>query len=169
LFLRNTMKPVAEQLKERLLAMRPVPTLAVAESLTAGCLQALVASVDGASGYFLGGVTCYTVGEKARLLGVDAAEACAGVSPDVAMGMARGVMRLFGSDIALATTGYATPGPGRAGAFAFWALVMREADGRLSEHGGRFDFRGLGRNEVRQLVARLVVRELGKQLAIGNE
>ena len=86
---------VAAELKALLLA-EPKLTLAVAESLTAGNVQAQIAGVSGASGYFLGGVTAYSIEEKVRLLGVNRAGAkkvnC--VSARVAEEMARG-RRIF--------------------------------------------------------------------------
>ena len=86
-------------------------TIAVAESLTGGLLAAAITSVPGASVVFRGSVTAYATEIKASLLGVDesllAAEGA--VDPDVAAQMARGVRRLFGADIGLATTGVAGP------------------------------------------------------------
>lgn len=58
-----------------LLLAEPKLTLAVAESLTAGNVQAQIAGISGASGYFLGGVTAYSIEEKVRLLGVNRAGA----------------------------------------------------------------------------------------------
>lgn len=154
----------AEELKKRLNALSPRPTLAVAESLTAGCLQALIASVDGASEYFVGGITCYSLAQKIRHLGLDAdlVNGCNGVSRQVAEGMARGTLSLFGSDIALATTGYAAACPERqvAAPFAFWAIAQKNTDGSLSERSGRFDFPALPRTEVQRAVAEMVLREL---------
>ena len=86
-------------LKE-LLLRAPRLTLAVAESLTAGQVQARIASVSGSSGYFLGGITAYTLEQKVRHLGVDraAADPVDCVSAKVAEEMAAGAIRLFGSD-----------------------------------------------------------------------
>lgn len=87
---------VAAELKALMLA-EPKLTLAVAESLTAGNVQAQIAGVSGASGYFLGGVTAYSIEEKVRLLGVNRAGAkkvnC--VSARVAEEMARGAAELL--------------------------------------------------------------------------
>ena len=84
-------------------------SIAVAESLTAGNLQALIAAVSGASRYFLGGVTAYNIEQKVQLLGVDRATAepvnC--VSEAVARQMAAGIRALTGADVGVATTGYA--------------------------------------------------------------
>ena len=103
-------------------------TIAVAESLTGGHLQATITSVSGASDYFLGGVTAYNIDQKVKLLGVDrqhAAEVNC-VSQQVAIQMAAGVRNLFGSDIGLATTGYAEPWPegGVKTPFAFIAIDL---------------------------------------------
>ena len=108
------MSAAALALRARLLGP-PGRTLAVAESLTGGRLQALITGVSGASGYFLGGVTAYTIPQKARLLGVDAAHAAEvdAFSARVAAEMACGACRLFGADVGVATTGYAEPAPGR--------------------------------------------------------
>jgi nicotinamide-nucleotide amidase len=94
-----------------LLVRAPRLTLAVAESLTCGQVQARIGEISGASEFFLGGITAYTIEAKARLLGVDPAAAAAvnGVSQEVAGQMARGAQRLFGSELGLATTGYAEP------------------------------------------------------------
>lgn len=89
--------------------------LAVAESLTAGHLQALITSVPGASGYFEGGITAYNLEQKVCFLKVDEDRArevnC--VSQDIAVQMAERVLHLFNATVAIATTGYAEPDPSR--------------------------------------------------------
>ena len=109
----------------------PRLTLAVAESLTSGRLQARIGAISGASEFFLGGVTAYTLDEKVRHLGVDRAEAGAvnSVSARVAEQMARGACVLFGSDLGVATTGYAEPSAEWkvAEPFAWWGLARRAA------------------------------------------
>lgn len=87
-------------------------TLGVAESLTAGQIGALVATVPGASCYLKGGVISYSDQAKIDLLGVDAAvlEKRGAVSAETAAAMAAGVRRAVGSDIGLAVTGIAGPG-----------------------------------------------------------
>lgn len=118
------------ELKE-LFLREPKLTLAVAESLTCGNLQAHIGRISGASNFFLGGITAYTIDQKVKHLGVDRASAAAVncVSAQVAEQMARGTVELFGADIALATTGYAEPSPdnGVAVPFAWWALAHRRA------------------------------------------
>lgn len=120
------------ELKELMLS-EPRLTLAVAESLTCGNLQAHLGRISGASDFFLGGITAYTLEQKAKHLGVDLEEArkVNGVSAEVAEQMARGAGELFGADLALATTGYAeASSEHNVGVpFAWWALARRDGDG----------------------------------------
>jgi len=90
-------------------------TVATAESLTAGLVSSYLASISGSSNYLLGGVAAYTIPIKAKMLGVDKemALACNAYSPEVARQMVEGICdrERFGSDIGIATTGYAEPSP----------------------------------------------------------
>lgn len=88
-------------------------TLAIAESLTGGQVSSTLVGVPGASRVLLGAVVAYATRIKAQVLGVDAAhlERTGPVDRDVALQMARGVRRLLGADLGLATTGVAGPGP----------------------------------------------------------
>lgn len=100
--------------------------LAVAESLTAGHIQAAIASVSGSSAYFAGGITAYSLDAKVKLLGVDrelAAE-CDCVSEEVARQMALGALAAFDADIAVATTGYAEPTATVNQPYAWWAIAI---------------------------------------------
>jgi nicotinamide-nucleotide amidase len=84
-------------------------TIAVAESLTAGAIQAAIGRRSGASDYFRGGVVTYDIDAKVAPLDVDRdeAEAVECVSELAAGQMAAGVHRLFGADFGLAVTGWA--------------------------------------------------------------
>jgi nicotinamide-nucleotide amidase len=150
------MSAAALELRSRLLGP-PRRTLAVAESLTGGRLQALVTGVSGASAYFLGGLTAYTIPQKTRLLGVDAAHAAEvdAVSGRVAAEMACGACRLFGADFGVATTGYAEPAPGRGVAHpGAWVAVAAGGPAGPTVLGQRrVEFPGRGRQEVQQAVA----------------
>ena len=119
----------------------PRRTLAVAESLTSGNLQARVGAISGASHFFCGGVTAYTLAAKVELLGVDRAEAeaCDCVSESVARQMARGVVERFAANMGVATTGYAEPYAEQdvIVPFAWWAIAERQADGSWTETSGR--------------------------------
>jgi len=61
----NVKKPL-EHIKDYML--QHFETLAVAESVTSGHLQAAFSSADQATNFFQGGITAYNVGQKARQL-----------------------------------------------------------------------------------------------------
>lgn len=138
----------------------PQLTLAVAESLTCGNLQAQIGRISGASNFFLGGITAYTLDQKVRHLGVDRAGTAAVncVSASVAEQMARGAAERFGADLALATTGYAEPAPaqGVTVPFAWWALAHRK-DGGWHVLSTRVECPGADRVQVQQQVANAAV------------
>jgi PncC family amidohydrolase len=86
-------------------------TLSVAESVTAGHLQAALSLADGATDFFQGGITTYNLGQKSRHLGVDPIYGlkCNCVSEITSRQMALGSLSLFTSNWAIAITGYAAP------------------------------------------------------------
>lgn len=160
------MKPAFAALKPLLLGP-PRRTLAAAESLTGGRVQARVAEISGASGFFLGGVTAYTLAQKVKLLGVDRAHAarvnC--VSARVAEEMAAGACRLFGADVAVATTGYAERFAAEDGTMiepmAWWAIAARDPRGRpRTVRHGRVECPGATRTDAQQFVADAVLGAL---------
>jgi len=91
-------------------------TVAVAESCTGGGLGAMLTSVSGSSGYFLGGIVAYDNELKQQLLGVKAKSLNqeGAVSGTVAQQMALGVKKQFQSDWGLSITGIAGPSGGTA-------------------------------------------------------
>lgn len=143
---------------------KPRLTLAVAESLTCGRLQAAIGAISGASDFFLGGITAYSLDQKVRHLGVDRARAAPvdAVSGEVAEQMARGACALFGSDLALATTGYAEPAPARGVAHpsAYWALAHRRPDATWVIRPGAVERPGAARVEMQEAVAAAAVAAL---------
>jgi nicotinamide-nucleotide amidase len=157
------MNTAALELKA-LMLKKPRLTLAVAESLTAGHLQARVAAVSGASDFFLGGVTAYSLAQKVNLLGVDraAAKKVNSVSAEVARQMACGVCRLFGSDLGVATTGYAEPSPAESVAvpFAWWAVALRRRGGKFLLRHGRVECPSAARIDAQKIVAEAALAEL---------
>lgn len=88
-------------------------TIAVAESVTSGHLQAAFSSATEATRFFQGGITAYNNGQKTRHLMVEPihAEACNCISERVSSEMAAGANRLFSSDYAIGITGYANKPP----------------------------------------------------------
>ena len=92
-------------------------TVSVAEACTCGLVGYLLGTVPGSSRYFPGGVIAYTGGLKESVLGVadDVAPVHGTVSREMAIGMARGVRQLTGTDYAISTTGVTGPAAGRSG------------------------------------------------------
>jgi nicotinamide-nucleotide amidase len=135
----------------------PRLTLAVAESVTCGRLQARIGAISGASEFFLGGLTAYSLDQKVRHLGVEraGAERVNSVSREVAEQMARGACILFGADLGAATTGYAEASAQWrvAEPFAWWGLARRRPAGSFDTLSGRVDCGGLSRVEVQERVA----------------
>ncbi len=155
-----------------LMLRAPRWTLAVAESVTAGHVQARVASGAGASEFFLGGVTAYSLEQKVKLLGVEraAAERVNCVSAEVAEQMARGVCALCGADWGVATTGYAEANAalGVAAPMAWWAVARRGEDGTFSVKTGRVEFPGATRVEAQGRVAEAALAALVAELRVAR-
>ena len=149
------MKP--EQQLKTLLMGKPPLTVAVAESLTGGHLQARIAAVSGASNYFLGGITAYALEQKVKHLGVSrtAAKSVDCVSQWVAVEMARGAIELFGANIAVSTTGYAEPNPaaGVKAPLAWWAICHKQRGGRMAVVSGLVEIPGAKRVEAQERIA----------------
>jgi nicotinamide-nucleotide amidase len=89
-------------------------TLAVAESCTAGMLGMHITRVPGSSGYFTGGILCYSNEAKMELCRVSAEllEKHGAVSAEAAEALAQGVRNSLHSSIGLSITGIAGPGGG---------------------------------------------------------
>lgn len=89
-------------------------TVSTAESCTGGNVSAMLASVPGASSYFLGSVTSYSNSVKTGVLGVseNIINRNGAVSSECVAAMAEGVRRLTGSDFSVATSGIAGPSGG---------------------------------------------------------
>ena len=89
-------------------------TISTAESCTGGRIAAAITARSGASRYFRGGLVAYQNDVKEQLLGVpqEMINTYGVVSSQVAEQMVKGACRLFHSDYALASTGYAEPWEG---------------------------------------------------------
>ena len=123
---------IAEFLMER------EKTVSVAEADTAGLIGYMLGSIPGSSKYFPGGVIAYTGGLKEKILGVpdDVAPTHGTVSSEMAIGMARGVRLLTGTDYAVSTTGVTGPSAGRSGlpVGTFWVgLSVKDGEDRAIE------------------------------------
>src|SRR3954466_4454845 len=83
--------------------------IAVAESVTAGDIQAAFSLSENALQFFEGGITVYNLQQKVRHLQINAenAKACNCVSEQTAAEMATGVSALFAVDWGISITGYA--------------------------------------------------------------
>ncbi|MCU1245058.1 MAG: CinA-like protein [Acidobacteria bacterium] len=89
-------------------------TLAAAESCTGGLLSSRITDVAGSSRYFLGGAVCYTADAKVDLAGVDREliRQHGEVSEPVAVALAEGIRKRFGTTYGIGITGIAGPGGG---------------------------------------------------------
>ena len=152
------------ELKQLLLAPPMRRTLAVAESMTGGRVQARLTEISGASDFFLGGLTAYALEQKAALLGVNREHAAAVncVSARVAEEMASGACRIFQADFAIATTGYAEPAlaQGVAVPFAWLAVAECSRGGPVAVRSRRMECPGATRAEAQTAVAEAALEML---------
>ncbi|NJE33456.1 competence/damage-inducible protein A [Megasphaera sp. SW808] len=95
-------------------ALRRNLTISAAESCTGGLVGSLITDVPGASAYFRGSAGTYCNEMKEQILSVshETLERYTAVSAQTACEMARGSRQLYGSDIAVSTTGIAGPDGG---------------------------------------------------------
>lgn len=139
----------AASLEERVLELLTArgETLAVAESMTGGLIQAKLTAIPGSSAAFQGGAVVYSPGAKTLLADVDPALLAAHgtVSEPVACALAKGIARRLGTTWGLATTGNAGPtedpnGPAPVGTccMALWG-PQGQSSQTLSFPGSRTD------------------------------
>ena len=86
-------------------------TVSTAESLTAGAVSSAIVTTAGASDVFVGAITAYRDEVKISHLGVDQGvlNKYTSVCEQVAVAMAQGAIKSFGTTWAIATTGVAGP------------------------------------------------------------
>lgn len=126
--------------------------ISTAESLTGGMLASCIVDVAGASDVFEEGYITYSDAVKHKVLGVNKEDLneYTAVSSIVAGQMAEGTAKVSGSDITVATTGYAGPGAAEdgtpAGTVYIGIFYKGETDIR------KFCFDG-SRNDVRKQTA----------------
>jgi len=146
-------------------------TVAVAESCTGGGLGAMLTSVAGSSGYFLGGTVAYSNEIKQALLGVKAESLNqeGAVSGTVAQQMALGVKKQFHSDWGLSITGIAGPGGGTAEKPVGLVYVgIASPDQTMDQLELRLGEQRL-RETIRQISACHALDQLRRQLLLANE
>ena len=142
-------------------------TLALAESCTGGWISQLVTSRPGASEYFLGCAVTYSNEAKENILGVshDTLMKYGAVSEETAKEMAKGALRVFGSDIAAAVTGIAGPG-GATDEKPVGMVCIAATDGvNTVSSVNRF---GGDRTMVREASVAAAIRDLLRLLEIEN-
>ena len=88
-------------------------TISTAESLTAGSVSSAIVTIAGASDVFVGGTTAYRDEIKISHLSVDPelVQKHSAISEEVAVAMAKGAIKSFGTTWAIGTTGVAGPNP----------------------------------------------------------
>jgi nicotinamide-nucleotide amidase len=161
-------EPISELLRD-LMVERKLK-LAVAESLTCGNLQAIIGSTSGASDFFEGGITTYSLPQKVRHLGVDKTHAketdC--VSQRVAWEMAKGACEMFGVQVGIGTTGYAEPqqDKGIPAPYAYFAICHRKQTSLNVQpvDQGKIEGVGLKRVEMQRQVTQTILLRLVKYL-----
>lgn len=113
--MRQNLGPLIEAAERLQVAcLRAGLTVALAESCTGGLIAHAITMVPGSSGYFSGGVVCYSDAVKRDLLDVPRGtiEAHGAVSEAVARAMASGARTRLRTDLGIGVTGVAGPGGG---------------------------------------------------------
>lgn len=139
-------------------------SISTAESITGGMVASTLINYPGISSVLKESYIVYSDDTKEKILGVNKAllEEHSAVSEEVLKEMLYGIRRITGSDICLATTGYAGPDGENVGLAYYGYLLGDElyTNGRV--------FKGL-RNEIRQRVTREILSALLKRLVSNGE
>ena len=105
-------------------------SIAVAESVTSGLLQAALSNADEATLFYQGGITAYNLGQKTRHLLIDPVHAlkCDCVSEKIAQDLSKNACKMFLSDYGIGITGYAATVPERDinELFAYYAICFKD-------------------------------------------
>jgi len=89
-------------------------TVSTAESCTGGNIAHLITSIPGSSEYYKGSVVAYSneIKQKVLLVNRSSLDAYGAVSKQVVEEMAKGIINVYGTDFAIATSGIAGPDGG---------------------------------------------------------
>jgi nicotinamide-nucleotide amidase len=121
-------------------------TCAAAESCTGGLIGHLITGLAGSSDFFLGSVVSYSNDIKIKILGVkeDIIAGHGAVSEQVARSMLKGVLRVTGADVGIATTGIAGPAGGtqEKPVGTVWIAAGRDRDHIVKDFCFSFDRQG---------------------------
>jgi PncC family amidohydrolase len=114
-------------------------TVSAAESCTGGLLMHRLTNIPGSSAYVQGGVVAYSYESKETVLRVrpETLLTYGAVSEQTAVEMVRGVLALFGTDVAVSITGIAGPGggmPGKPVGLTYLALATKGGLLRIEHH-----------------------------------
>src|SRR5690606_2114091 len=114
-------------------------TVSAAESCTGGLVMHRLTNIAGSSAYVQGGVVVYSYESKESLLKVRSETLLShgAVSEETALEMVRGVIDLFGTDVAVSITGIAGPGggmPGKPVGLFYLALATKTGTLYVEKH-----------------------------------
>jgi nicotinamide-nucleotide amidase len=138
-------------------------TISLAESCTGGKIAAMVTDIQGSSLYFKNSIVAYSNESKIKFLEVkkETLMKFGAVSPETAEEMAKGVLKLSGSDYAFSVTGIAGPDGGTKEKPV--GLVYVGFSDQTKTKSFKFNFTG-ERNDIRERSANTVLDLLRKKL-----
>ncbi len=153
---------ILKQVHKKLLGKKK--TIAVAESCSGGLLSSLLTAISGSSGYFLLGVVAYSNSSKEIILNIPAQTIAkyTAVSAQVAVLMAKNVLKKARSDLALSITGIA--GPTGATVNKPVGTVFICLSDKNKNNCRKFSFRG-SRQDIRKKSAQEALRLLCARLS----
>lgn len=119
-------------------------TISTAESCTGGAISRALISYSGASKFFKGGAVTYSPESKKNILKVrkKTIQKKGIVSKETSSEMARGALKIFKTDYAISTTGYADPLDKHAGEVCISVANKKETI------NNKFEFRAKDRNKI---------------------
>lgn len=124
-------------------------TIATAESCTGGMVAAALTKIAGSSDVVDRGFVTYSNEAKMQMLGVlpDTLDAYGAVSTETALEMADGAIAAAGTDLAVAITGIAGPGPSEHKPEGRVCFAVAQND--QPTHAELIEFGAIGRENVR--------------------